>query len=135
MLPRSTWRYHEILRMCTQRIQSFGKTLEPPSCPCIIPWTCSQKQDNPEISPEEQKVTKRTSCYRFTWKQDSTVPLHLEKAQGTLRAQLADAGHQFPLVCVILSRNEPKVCKQPPLSLHLSAWVLGCYSCPSIDSS
>lgn len=143
MLPQSTGATTSCCMWTLRKFRASENAWAFPCHPGIAP--CShvclrnpkQKQDKPTTSPEKWKMTKCTSCYRFTWEQAFTVPLPLRESPGPTQAQLAEAGHQFPFACAILSRKKPKGMQAISflLRLHLNAWFPGCSSCPSIDCS
>lgn len=78
--------------------------------------------------------------YNFPSKHQATSlptnrPSHLSIVKRQHRAQSAEAGHQRPFVCAVLSRNKRHASNPLSSRLHLNVRFPGWNSCPSIDSS
>lgn len=78
--------------------------------------------------------------YNFPSKHQATSlptnrPSHPSIVKRQHRAQSAEAGHQWPFVCAVLSRNKRHASNPLSSRLHLNVRFPGWNSCPSIDSS
>lgn len=131
--PTKHWSYHKLLHAYDQETPSSRKCLSSSSLCCVTPWVSSflglrdpeQSWDNLTVSPENIRL----QVYL------GTGPHSPSTIKRQHRAQSAEAGHQCPFVCAMLSSNKRHASNPLSFRLHLNVWFPGWNSCPSIDSS